>query len=218
MAAPRKPIELMPTNRRLEFFSDGVFAIVITIMVIEIKIPAVLAVSDDSQALREFATILATYALSFVIIANLWISHHYLLFTVHHPSRATIWLNNLLLFWITMIPLTTRFLGHFPNSPRAAAAYGVVGAGCTAAFMLLRAHAARITRNDLYRRIHRRILRRARLFLFFYGASIPLAFVNTWLAWACFLIVPPMLFLPIVRADDPPPMDEHHKGLEKSCP
>ena len=57
-----------------------------------------------------------------MIIANLWISHHYLLFTVHHPSRATIWFNNLLLFWITMIPVTTRFLGHFPNSPRAAAA------------------------------------------------------------------------------------------------
>ena len=217
MGSAGKPVELMPTNRRLEFFSDGVFAIVITIMVIEIQIPAVLAFSDDRQALGEFATILATYALSFVIIANLWASHHYLLFTIHHPTRATLWFNNFLLFWITMIPLTTRFLGHFPNSPRAAAAYGLVGAGCTVAFMLLRAHAARITRNDLYRRIHRRILRRARLFLLFYAASIPLAFVNTWLAWACFLVVPPMLFVPIVRADDAP-TDEHHKGLEKSCP
>ena len=217
MSNPGKSAELMPTNRRLEFFSDGVFAIVITIMVIEIQIPSVLAFSDDPAALRGFATILATYVLSFIVIANLWISHHYLLFTVHHPTRATIWFNNLLLLWITMIPVTTRFLGHFPTSPRAAAAYGLVGAGCTTAFMLLRAHAARITRNDLYRRIHRRILRRARLFLLFYAASIPLAFVSTWLAWACFLIVPPMLFLPIVRADDVP-MDEHHKGLEKSCP
>ena len=213
MTGAGRPSELMPTSRRLEFFSDGVFAIVITIMVIEIQIPASLAFSDDPKALREFATILATYALSFVIIANLWVSHHYLLFTIQHPTRATIWFNNFLLFWITMIPLTTRFLGHFPGSPRAAASYGLVGAGCTIAFMLLRAHAARITRNDLYRRI----LRRARLFLGFYAASIPLAFVNTWLAWACFLIVPPMLFVPIVRADDGP-VDEQQKGMEKSCP
>jgi uncharacterized membrane protein len=209
----------MPTNRRLESFSDAVFAIAITIMVLEIHIPATLAFSDDPKAFSDFATIFATYVLSFIIIANLWVSHHYLLYTVSRPTRATIWFNNLLLLGVTLIPVTTRFLGLHPHSPRAVAAYGVVAFACTAAFMLLRSHASKHTHNAVFRDIHRRVLRRATLFLVFYGASIPLAFINTWLSWICFLIVPPMLFLPIIQASRAPSEehDEHH-GLERSCP
>lgn len=194
--------ELKPTSRRLEGFSDAVFAIVITIMVIEIVIPGTLASGDDARALRDFLTVLAAYVLSFLVIANLWISHHYLIFTIQRPRRTTIWFNSFLLFWITLIPVTTRFLGHYPTSARAAAIYGLVGLGCTLAFMLLRRHAARITSNTLYREIHGRVLRRTLLFVVLYGAAIPLAFVNTWLAWACFLLVPAMLFKPVIEGEE----------------
>lgn len=210
--------ELKPTNRRLEFFSDGVFAIGITIMVIEIQIPEVLAVASDRAALGHLGSELLAYALSFLVIANLWTSHHYLIFTLNMPARSTIWFNNLLLFTITLIPIATRFLGRFPDSANAAAFYGAVATACTAAFMLLRSHAARKTHNELYRSIHRRILRRTWIILTIYGASIPLAFVNTWLAWACFIAVPPMLFLPIIRAQ---PMDAdmmQQQAFERSCP
>jgi uncharacterized membrane protein len=206
--------ELRPTSRRLENFSDGVFAIVITIMVFEIRVPDSLAFANDPAAVQAFATILGTYALSFMVIANLWTSHHYLVFTVANPSRSTIWLNNLLLFWITLIPIVTRFLGMNPGSSRAAAAYGTVSIGATIAFMLLRSHAARMTHNLIHRQIHRRVLRRTWLFLSIYAASIPLAFVSPGLAWACFLIVPPMLFLPVVRPGPAP----GHRHLEHSCP
>jgi uncharacterized membrane protein len=211
-------IELRPTNRRLESFSDGVFAIVITIMVLEVAIPNSLAFTYDPGALREFAGALIAYGLSFLVIANLWVSHHYLVFTLSMPARSTIWLNNLLLFTITLIPVATRFIGMFPDSPRAAAAYGTVAFVCTAAFMLLRSHAARNSHNELHRGIHRRILRKTWLFLAIYAASIPLAFLSPWLAWACFISVPPMLFLPVIRIQ---PVDRYmmeNGTLERSCP
>jgi uncharacterized membrane protein len=209
--------ELMPTNRRLESFSDGVFAIVVTIMVIEIQIPDRLAFAHDNAALAELAAELVTYALSFLVIANLWTSHHYLIFTLNMPSRATIWYNNLLLFAVSLIPISTRFLGAHPASPRAAAIYGGVGMACTGAFMLLRSHAARTTHNELYRDIHRRVLRLSWLFLGIYAASVPFAFVSPWLAWICFISVPPMLFLPIIRAAMSPIVGEH-PDLRHSCP
>lgn len=211
-------IELRPTNRRLELFSDGVFAIVITIMVIEIHIPDILAFANDRAALNHLAGELLAYALSFLVIANLWTSHHYLVFTIHMPARSTIWFNNLLLFTISLIPITTRFLGMHPGSPRAAAFYGAVATACTGAFMLLRSHAARKTHNEAHRLIHRRILRRTWLILVIYAASIPLAFVNTGLAWACFIIVPPMLFLPIIRAQPIQAERADQHAMERSCP
>jgi len=211
--------ELRPTNRRVESFSDGVFAIVITIMVLEIGIPDSLAFGNDPAALRAFGAVFLTYALSFFVIANLWVSHHYLIFTLSRPTRTTIWFNNLLLFSISTIPLATRFLGMFPTSSKAAAAYGLVGAASTAAFMLLRSHASRRTHNEAHRDIHHRILRRTALFLSIYIAAVPLAFVNVWLAWACFVIVPPMLVVPVIRAQiaRKGAAEDHHE-MEHSCP
>ena len=212
-------VELRPTSRRLENFSDAVFAIVITIMVLEIQIPDSLAFANDRQSLRDFSAAFVTYALSFFVIANLWTSHHYLVFTVSNPARITIWLNNLLLFCVSTIPLATRFLGMHPQSPTAAAAYGTVGVACTAAFMLLRSHAARLSHNPLHRDIHQRVLKRTWLFLSIYAMSIPLAFVTPWLAWACFLIVPPMLVLPVIRARAESSADAaEQKATERSCP
>ena len=208
--------ELKPSNRRLEGFSDGVFAIVITIMVLDVRIPAGLAFAQDPPAMAQLGSALAAYALSFLVIANLWTSHHYLVFTIDMPARTTLWLNTFLLFWITMIPSAARFLGQFPNSPKAAAAYGLVASGCTAAFMLLRTHAAHSTRNELHRGIHRRVLRRTWLILAIYAVSIPLAFVSPILAWICFVIVPPMLFLPVIRVDTAMPTSD--RAMARSCP
>jgi uncharacterized membrane protein len=211
--------ELKPDNHRIEAFSDAVFAIVVTIMVFDIQIPDRLAFGSDPAALADFGALVGTYALSFLVIVNLWTSHHYLLFTVSKPARSTLWFNNLLLFAISLLPLATRFLGMHPTSARAAAAYGLVAAACTAAFMLLRSHAARMTRNELHRSIHRRVIRRTWLFLAIYLASIPLAFISPWLAWACFVIVPPMLFLPVIRAPvAAKSASVEVRALEHSCP
>jgi uncharacterized membrane protein len=193
--------ELKPTNRRIESFSDAVFAIVVTIMVLEIEIPDGLAFGNNRVALMEFGAVLATYALSFVVIAIFWSNHHYLIFTLPKADRATIWLNNNALFWVTLIPIVARFFGFHATSPRAAAAYAFVVMMSTLSFSLLRRHAARTSHNDFHRELHRRVFRRIWPAVASYAAAMPLAFVDVRLAWACLLVLPAMFFLPVTTRE-----------------
>jgi uncharacterized membrane protein len=191
--------ELRPDNRRIESFPDAVFAIAMTLMMLEVRIPDSLAFAGDWLALRSFLTPLATYALSFFVTMILWASHHYLIFTIPRPDRETIWLNALVLFCVTLIPISAHFFAFHPASPRAAAVYGFVLMACTASFSLLRVHASRICDNELHRAIHRRVLRKGWIATAIYAASMPLAFLDIRLAWAIFVATPAMFFLPVVR-------------------
>jgi uncharacterized membrane protein len=152
--------------------------------------------------------VLATYALSFVVIAILWASHHYLIFTLPKADRSTIWLNNHALFWITTIPIVARFFGMHPTSPQAVGAYAFVIMMCTASFTLLRAHASRVSHNEVHRAIHRRVFLKAWIAIALYAAAIPLAFVDIRISWALLLILPAMFFLPVTRTDAMPSSDD----------
>jgi len=176
-----------------------VFAIVVTIMILEIRIPDELALGGDHVALTQFAGVVSTYVLSFVVIAIFWSNHHFLIFTLPKADRATIWLNNHALFWVTLIPIVARFFGLHPTSPRAAAVYAFVIMSCTVSFSLLRRHAARISRNEFHRALHRRVFRRIWFAVAIYAAAIPLAFLDIRLAWACLIVLPALFFLPITR-------------------
>jgi uncharacterized membrane protein len=191
--------ELRPNNRRVEAFSDAVFASVLTIMVLEIRIPDSLAFANDAVAFRNFAALIITYALSFLVVAILWGSHHYLIFTLPTADRTSIWLNNHVLFWVTLIPIVAKFFGLYPTSPRAAAAYAFVIMMATFAFTLLRGHASRVSHNEFHRQLHRRVFQKAWIAIAAYAAAIPLAFFNIKIAWALFAILPSMFFLPVVR-------------------
>lgn len=192
--------ELRPSNRRIESFSDAVFAIVVTITVLEIRIPDELAFGGSRDTLMQFGALLATYTLSFVVIGIFWSNHHYLIFTLPKADRATIWLNNNALFWITLIPIVARFFGLHPTSPRAAASYAFIVMLCTISFTLLRRHAAQISRNEFHRALHRRVFRRIWPAIAVYAAAIPLAFVDIRLAWICLLVLPVMFFLPVTTS------------------
>ena len=208
------PPELRPTTRRVESFSDAVFAIAVTIMVLEIRVPDSLAFANDAVAFEEFATLLAIYVLSFVVVGILWANHHYLVFTLPKSDRATIWLNNHVLFWVTMVPVVARFFGQHPTSPRATAAYAFVIMMCTFALTLLRRHAARVTENEVHRALHHRVFRRAWVAMALYSAAIPIAFLNIRISWALLLILPAMFFLPVVRVQAG--MREMHRGMKHS--
>jgi uncharacterized membrane protein len=197
----RLPEELRPSNRRIENFSDAVFAIAVTIMVLEISIPDALAFGNDPAELEHFVGLLLTYALSFVVVGILWASHHYLIFTLPKADRSTIWLNNHVLFWVTLIPIVARFFGMHPTSPRAAAAYAFVIMMNTVAFSILRTHAAKVSHNELHRAIHRRVFRKAGIAIVLYAAAIPLAFVNIKLAWILLMALPALFFLPVIRRE-----------------
>jgi uncharacterized membrane protein len=191
--------ELRPDSRRIESFSDAVFAIVVTIMMLEIQIPDSLAFGRHPAAFAALVTLLAIYALSFLLIMILWISHHYLIFTIPKPDRQILWINSLLLFCVSLIPISAQFFGMNPSSPRAAAIYGLVLMSCTASFSFLRIHAIRLCANELHRSIHRRVLRKSWITIAVYAASILFAFIDIRLAWACFLVTPAMFFLPVIR-------------------
>ena len=201
MRAAKQPPELRPTNRRIESFSDAVFAIAVTIMVLEIRVPDRLAFADDAVAFQEFVTLLGIYVLSFVVVGILWANHHYLVFTLPSTDRATVWLNNHVLFWVTMVPIVARFFGQHPTSPRATAAYAFVVMMCTGALTLLRRHAARVSDNRFHRALHHRVFRRAWMAMSLYAAAIPLAFVDIRISWALLLVLPAMFFLPVTRTD-----------------
>ena len=210
------PPELRPTNRRVESFSDAVFAIAVTIMVLEIRVPDSLAFANDAVAFEEFATLLAIYVLSFVVVGILWANHHYLVFTLPKSDRVTIWLNNHVLFWVTMVPVVARFFGQHPTSPRATAAYAFVVMMCTFALTLLRRHAARVTENEVHRALHHRVFRRAWVAMALYSAAIPIAFLNIRISWALLLILPAMFFLPVIRVQAG--MREVHREMKHSSP
>jgi uncharacterized membrane protein len=198
-------LELQPSSRRIEAFSDGVFAVALTIIVLEVRVPDSLAFGNDAAALQQFVTLLAIYVLSFVVVGILWANHHFLIFTLPTTDRASVWLNNHVLFWVTMVPVVARFFGLHPTSPRATAAYALVVMMCTVSLTLLRRHAWRMSANDLHRAVHLRVFRRVWFAIAAYAAAIPLAFVDVRLSWALLVILPAMFFLPIVRADDDRP-------------
>lgn len=196
---PGSRLKLHPSNRRIEGFSDGVFAVAVTIIVLEVRIPDSLAFSSDAAAFQQFITLLAIYALSFVVVGILWANHHYLVLTLPTSDRETLWLNNHVLFWVTMVPVVARFFGQHPTSPRATAAYAFVVMMCTVSLTLLRRHAWQTSGNHFHRALHRRVFRRVWIAIAAYAAVIPLAFLNVRLSWALLIILPAMFFLPIVR-------------------
>jgi uncharacterized membrane protein len=203
-SGPSVSLELDPSNRRIEGFSDGVFAVAVTIIVLEVRVPDSLAFANDAAAFQQFVTVLAIYALSFVVVGILWANHHYLVTTLPRIDRATLWLNNHVLFWVTMVPVVARFFGQHPTSPRATAAYAFVVMMCTGSLTLLRRHASRISANQFHRALHRRVFRKVWIAIAAYAAAIPLAFVNVRLSWALLIILPAMFFLPIIRVDGTP--------------
>ncbi len=118
---------------RLEAFSDGVLAIIITIMVLELKVPE----SSDWSALLSIGHVLLNYLLSFIIVGIYWGNHHHLLHTVHHVNSKIIWSNNHLLFWLSLIPFTTQYMGEHPDATVPFALYGINLLCCAISYTLL---------------------------------------------------------------------------------
>lgn len=121
------------TKTRLEAFSDGVIAIIITIMVLELKVPHGVTCNDLLPLLPVFLS----YILSFIYVGIYWGNHHHLLHTVHHVNSKIIWANLHLLFWLSLIPFTTAYMGenHFDNLP--VTLYGVNLILCAIGYTIL---------------------------------------------------------------------------------
>jgi uncharacterized membrane protein len=121
------------TKGRLEAFSDGVIAILITIMVLELKVPH----GSDLEALRPLIPVFLSYVLSFIYLGIYWSNHHHLLQVVERVNGRVLWANLHLLFWLSLVPFTTAWLGENGMSRWPAAAYGVTLLGAAIAYTIL---------------------------------------------------------------------------------
>jgi len=119
---------------RLEAFSDGVIAILITIMVLELKTPE----GADWTALDHLGSIFSAYVLSFVFLGIYWNNHHHMLHMTHHVTGAILWANLHLLFWLSLVPFATAWMGHSHVAPLPTATYGFVLMMAGAAYYVLK--------------------------------------------------------------------------------
>ncbi|HEX9488745.1 MAG TPA: TMEM175 family protein [Stellaceae bacterium] len=134
----------MPKSR-IEAFSDGVFAIVITLLVLEIKVPSLAHPVSDAAlmaALIDELPVLMSCVVSFFIIAIFWVSHHQFWHSLRQADWALLWLNNLLLLFVVFIPIPTWMIGSYPTLRTPAVAFGAVMTGAGLAFLAMRAYAS----------------------------------------------------------------------------
>jgi uncharacterized membrane protein len=195
----------MGTNR-IEAFSDGVVAVIITIMVLELKVPR----DTTLTSLLSVAPQFLSYLLSFLVVAIMWVNHHHLLHVARHADARLLWANNNLLFWMSLVPFVTAYMGNNYRDPRAVALYGVTLSLCGIAFALLRGTIAHHHRDSPETfRYHRRIQLKNLSSTGLYAASVPLAFVDVRFSFAIFVFVALSYFLPERKLAEPPAPSLH---------
>ena len=173
------------TKGRLEAFSDGVIAVIITIMVLELRPPG----DGNLQALREMVTDFLAYVLSFVFLGIYWNNHHHMLHATTRVTGGILWANLHLLFWLSLVPFVTAWMGHHPFEPVPTAAYGVVLLMDAIAYtilerVLIAAHGresklAQALGNDA----------KGLASLAMYIAAVPLAFIRPAVSYALYVFV-----------------------------
>jgi uncharacterized membrane protein len=172
-------------KERLEAFSDGVIAILITIMILELKVPS----GSDWQALRTMVPSVLTYVLSFVYLGIYWTNHHHLLQATHRVTGRVLWANLHLLFWLSLTPIATAWMGEHHDAALPNAVYGTVLLLSAIAYTILQTTILRTEHTDslLAQAIGRDWKGKASMMG--YVAAIPLAFVNQWISDALYVAV-----------------------------
>ena len=183
----------LPSSTRLEAFSDGVIAIIVTIMVLELKVPH----GDTLDALLPLWPTFLSYALSFFLVAIYWINHHQLFTRVEAVDHNILWANNLLLFCISLIPFVTAYVGENHLSSFPAALYSGLMFVCGLAFMVLAKTIVKVSRDDpAILALDRAATRKNIVALCIYAVGVALAFVHPGVTFVCIAVVALMYFSP----------------------
>ncbi len=182
---------------RLEAFSDGVIAVIITVMVLEMKAPH----GTDAAALLPVLPVFLTYVLSFVFVGIYWNNHHHLYHAVHHVNGATLWANLHLLFWLSLVPFVTGWVGtsHFARLP--VAAYGAVLLGAGTAYYILTRVLLRIHARDslLAKALGKDV--KGKISVALYAVAIVFAFVQPLISCALYVVVAAIWLCPDPRVE-----------------
>ena len=182
---------------RLEAFSDGVIAIIITIMVLEMKVPH----GIDLAALRPLVPVFLSYVLSFVNLGIYWTNHHHMLHATQRVDGGVLWANLHLLFWLSLVPFVTGWMGENHFAPLPTALYGVVLLMAAIAYYVLQRRIIRCNGRDS-------VLARAlgtdykgKMSPVLYMVAIPAAFVQEWIAYTLYVAVALIWLIPDPRIE-----------------
>jgi len=182
---------------RMEAFSDGVLAIIITIMVLDLKVPQ----QEGLAALRSLTPVLLSYALSFVFVGIYWNNHHHMLHATRRVTGAVLWANLHLLFWLSLFPFVTGWVGQNLSAVFPTASYGVVLEMSGVAYLIL---ARTIIAGEGPDSLLAQAIgddSKGRLSLLIYALAIPLAFVRPWISQALYVAVALMWLVPDRRIE-----------------
>jgi uncharacterized membrane protein len=182
---------------RLEAFSDGVIAIIITIMVLEMRAPH----GTTWSSLRPLIPVFLSYVLSFVFVGIYWNNHHHLMHAVKKVTGGVLWANLHLLFWLSLVPFVTAYMGENHFSPVPVALYGIVMICCGLAFNILvrRLIASHGTDSVIAKAVGKDF--KGWVSVAAYAVAIPMAFVSTWISAALFVAVAIMWLVPDRRIE-----------------
>jgi uncharacterized membrane protein len=182
---------------RLETFTDGVIAILITIMVLELHTPA----GTSWHALAHELPVVLAYALSFVYLGIYWNNHHHMLAAVSRVTGASLWANLNLLFWLSLVPFSTAWMSehHFPSIPTAF--YGIVLLAAAIAYLILQTTLLRAEGEQSRLRVAIGSDLKGKISALLYCLGIGLAFVNRWIALAVYVAVALIWLVPDRRVE-----------------
>lgn len=183
-------------SNRLEAFSDGVLAIIITIMVLELRPPE----APDIKSLLSVLPVFLSYVVSFIYVGIYWNNHHHLFQATEKINGNILWANLHLLFWLSLIPFTTAWVGENHEAQLPLAAYGFVLIMCAVAWLILQTQIVKFEENEkLKNALGKDWKGKFSVVLYFLGVG--LSFVNTWLSIFCYVFVAIMWFIPDKRIE-----------------
>jgi uncharacterized membrane protein len=182
---------------RMEAFSDGVIAILITIMVLELKVPR----ESELAALLPLVPVFLSYVISFLFLGIYWSNHHHLLQAIKHVDGRVLWANLHLLFWLSLVPFVTGWVGENNFASWPVACYGVVLLfAAIAYFILTRVLIALHGRDSVLATAVGRDFK-GKVSVVIYLSAIPISFVNSWFAFALYVLVAVMWLIPDRRIE-----------------
>jgi uncharacterized membrane protein len=182
---------------RLEAFSDGVIAIIITIMVLEMKVPH----GTDLEALRPLVPVFLSYVLSFVNLGIYWNNHHHMLHVCQRVDGGVLWANLHLLFWLSLVPFVTGWMGENHFAPLPTALYGVVLLMAAIAYYILQRRIVAINDRDSLLAKALGVDYKGKLSPVMYMIAIPAAFVHEWIAYTLYVLVALVWLIPDPRIE-----------------
>ena len=185
------------TKTRVEAFSDGVIAIIITIMVLELRVPH----DTSPAALIPLVPVFVSYVLSFIFLGIYWCNHHHLFNAIERVGGSVLWANLHLLFWLSLVPFVTAWMGENHFAPWTLVFYGVVLLFAAIAYTILTFVLISLHGRDSVLAIAMGKDFKGKISLVIYLVAIPLAFVKWWLSYALYVLVAIMWIIPDRRIE-----------------